>query len=148
MPSPWTGTPTTIRSLRRTAPIAKASFHRFAASNPSRRVRSPPSALRSLPAATSPGPTPTKKIPWPSFRKILRANIFRNDGHGIFLVGVGPGEVAAGNERSADGGERTRRDGFEAANRWKLAFAIGAVLRKDRIVVGVPVHGDGIADAH
>ena len=63
---------------------------------------------------------------------VLFRQVLRDEGHRPLLVGISPGEIAAGQQRRSHGGEKPGRDEFEAANRRKLARLVGVVLGEDR----------------
>src|SRR6266403_59851 len=79
---------------------------------------------------------------------IFAGDVFGNHGDGKFLVGIRPGEVAAGHERSAHGGQETGRDELEGAKRRKFAFGVGAAFHKDGVMPATVVHRDGRGEGH
>src|SRR6266446_2663259 len=73
---------------------------------------------------------------------ILASYVFRNHSDRDFLVGVVPGDLAAGNQWRAESAKISGRDELKAAERRKLAFGVGAVLKEDRIGPALAGHGD------
>ena len=77
------------------------------------------------------------------FIPIIARHFFRNNRHGMLVVDVAPGEVAAGEERRAHGLEESGHHELEPAQR-KLPGGIRAILREHWIVPIASIHRDSV----
>ena len=75
---------------------------------------------------------------------IFLRKILRDDGDGEFLVGVCPGQIAPGDQRSAERGEASWCNALEAADRRQFALAVDMILCKQHVVVRFPSMGTAV----